>query len=74
MLGAGAQTDVDADPDQVHPSDVQTCHHLGWRVAVVTRPAQRRRRRYSSGFKSCSIVGTNSLTVGWMCMVREIAV
>jgi NAD(P)H dehydrogenase (quinone) len=36
-LGAGAQTDVDADPDQVHPSDVQTCRHLGRRVAVVTR-------------------------------------
>ncbi|WP_172800310.1 flavodoxin family protein [Mycobacterium sp. IS-1556] len=36
-LGAGAQTDVDANPDQVHPSDVQTCRHLGWRVAIVTR-------------------------------------
>jgi NAD(P)H dehydrogenase (quinone) len=36
-LGAGAQTDVDANPDQVHPSDVQTCRHLGQRVAVVTR-------------------------------------
>jgi adenylate cyclase len=29
---------------------------------------------YGSGIISCSIVGTNSLTVGWMCMVREIAV
>ena len=28
----------------------------------------------SSGFISCSIVGTSSLTVGWMCIVREIAV
>jgi NAD(P)H dehydrogenase (quinone) len=36
-LGAGAQTDVDADPDQVHPSDVRTCRHLGWRAALVTR-------------------------------------
>lgn len=36
-LGAGAQTDVDASPDQVHPSDVKTCRHLGWRVALVTR-------------------------------------
>jgi NAD(P)H dehydrogenase (quinone) len=36
-LGAGAQTDVDANPDQVHPSDVQTCRHLGWRAALVTR-------------------------------------
>jgi NAD(P)H dehydrogenase (quinone) len=36
-LGAGAQTDVDVNPDQVHPSDVQTCRHLGHRVAVVTR-------------------------------------
>jgi NAD(P)H dehydrogenase (quinone) len=36
-LGAGAQTDVDANPDQVHPSDVQTCRHLGHRVAVVTQ-------------------------------------
>lgn len=36
-LGAGAQTDVDADADQVHPSDVATCRHLGRRVAVVTR-------------------------------------
>jgi NAD(P)H dehydrogenase (quinone) len=37
FLGAGASTDVDADADQVHPSDVQTCRHLGSRVAVVTR-------------------------------------
>jgi multimeric flavodoxin WrbA len=37
FLGAGAQTDVDANPDAVHPSDVRTCHHLGWRVAHVTR-------------------------------------
>lgn len=36
-LGAGAQTDVDANSDQVHPSDVQTCRHLGQRVALVTR-------------------------------------
>ena len=36
-LGAGAQTDVDAHPDQMHPSDVRTCNHLGRRVAVVTR-------------------------------------
>ncbi len=35
-LGAGAQTDVDASADQVHPADVQTCRHLGWRVATVT--------------------------------------
>lgn len=36
-LGAGAQTDVDANPDQVHPSDLRTCAHLGARVALVTR-------------------------------------
>jgi multimeric flavodoxin WrbA len=36
-LGAGAQTDVDANSDQVHPSDIQTCRHLGHRVALVTR-------------------------------------
>src|SRR6185369_9210977 len=36
-LGAAAQADVDADADQVHPSDVQTCRHLGYRVAMVTR-------------------------------------
>ena len=36
-LGAGAQTDVDADPDQVHPADIRTCEHLGHRVAGVTR-------------------------------------
>jgi NAD(P)H dehydrogenase (quinone) len=35
-LGAGTQTDVDANPDQVHPADVRTCEHLGRRVAVVT--------------------------------------
>jgi multimeric flavodoxin WrbA len=35
-LGAGAQTDVDADSDQVHPADVRTCEHLGRRVASVT--------------------------------------
>jgi NAD(P)H dehydrogenase (quinone) len=37
FLGAGAQTNVDAGPDQVHPSDVATCRHLGARVALVTR-------------------------------------
>jgi NAD(P)H dehydrogenase (quinone) len=36
-LGAGTQTNMDANPDQVHPSDVRTCEHLGHRVAVVTR-------------------------------------
>jgi multimeric flavodoxin WrbA len=36
-LGAGAQTDVDASPEHVHPADVQTCRHLGQRVALVTR-------------------------------------
>jgi multimeric flavodoxin WrbA len=36
-LGAAAATDVDADADRVHPSDVQTCRHLGFRVATVTR-------------------------------------
>jgi NAD(P)H dehydrogenase (quinone) len=36
-LGAGAQTDVDAEPDRVHPSDVETCRHLGRRVAAVAR-------------------------------------
>jgi NAD(P)H dehydrogenase (quinone) len=36
-LGAGAQTDVDASPDQVHPADVRTARHLGRRVADVTR-------------------------------------
>jgi multimeric flavodoxin WrbA len=37
FLGAGAQTDVDANPDALHPSDVHTCRHLGGRVANVTR-------------------------------------
>ncbi|OBC07749.1 NADPH-dependent FMN reductase [Mycobacterium sp. 852013-50091_SCH5140682] len=37
FLGAGAQTNVDANPDQVHPADVATCRHLGARVALVTR-------------------------------------
>src|SRR5712672_1787166 len=36
-LGAAAQTDVDANADQVHPSDVRTCRDLGFRVATVTR-------------------------------------
>jgi multimeric flavodoxin WrbA len=36
-LGAAAQTDVDANTEVVHPSDVQTCRHLGYRVAMVTR-------------------------------------
>ncbi|MGJ6124513.1 flavodoxin family protein [Mycolicibacterium sp. Y3] len=35
-LGAGAQTDVDANADQVHPADVSTCEHLGHRVTMVT--------------------------------------
>src|SRR4029077_4474169 len=36
-IARGAQPDVHANPDQVHPSDVQTCHHLGRRVTLVTR-------------------------------------
>ncbi|MGE2688807.1 flavodoxin family protein [Mycolicibacterium pulveris] len=36
-LGAGAQTDVDAGPNQVHRADVQTCRHLGARVALVAQ-------------------------------------
>ncbi|WP_210115535.1 flavodoxin family protein [Mycobacterium sp. DL99] len=36
-LGAAAATDVDAGPDQMHPADLQTCRHLGHRVALVTR-------------------------------------
>ncbi len=36
-LGAGAQTDVDADPEDIHPADLRTCRHLGRRVATVTR-------------------------------------
>lgn len=35
-LGAGAQTDVDAGPEDVHPADLRTCRHLGQRVATVT--------------------------------------
>jgi multimeric flavodoxin WrbA len=35
-LGAGAQTNVDANPDEVHPADVRTCEHLGRRMATVT--------------------------------------
>jgi multimeric flavodoxin WrbA len=36
FLGAGAATDVDANPEQVHSADVATCRHLGQRVAEVT--------------------------------------
>lgn len=35
-LGAGASTDVDADPEAVHDADLRTCEHLGERVATVT--------------------------------------
>ena len=35
-LGAGAQTDVDAGPEDVHTADLRTCRHLGQRVATVT--------------------------------------
>ncbi len=35
-LGAGAQTDVDAGAEGVHPADIATCLHLGRRVAEVT--------------------------------------
>ena len=35
-LGAGAQTDVDAGPQDVHPADLATFTHLGRRVAEVT--------------------------------------
>jgi len=36
FLGAGAQTDVDAGPEDVHPADIATCRHLGRRVAMVS--------------------------------------
>jgi NAD(P)H dehydrogenase (quinone) len=36
-LGAGAATDVDVNPNDVHPADVATFRYLGERVAVVTR-------------------------------------
>ncbi|OKH70733.1 flavodoxin family protein [Mycolicibacterium goodii] len=35
-LGAGAATDVDLDAASVHPADIETCRHLGARVAAVT--------------------------------------
>jgi NAD(P)H dehydrogenase (quinone) len=34
---AGTQTDADAAPDDVHASDVATCHHPGQRVTTLTR-------------------------------------
>jgi hypothetical protein len=52
---------------------VVIAHHSGFghtggrRGDATTQP-------WSSGFISCSIVGTNSLTVGWMCIVRAIEV
>ena len=68
-LGAGAATDVDVDPDDVHPPTSGR---------AITRAPRRdghpAAQSWSSGVSSCSIVGTSSLTVGWMCMVREIAV
>lgn len=36
FLGAGAQTDVDAGPEDVHPADIRTCAYLGQRVATVS--------------------------------------
>jgi len=36
-MGAGAQTGVDADSDDIHPADLRTCRHFGQRVATVTR-------------------------------------
>lgn len=36
-LGAAAASDVDTGPDQMHPADLRTGHHLGQRVAAVTR-------------------------------------
>jgi NAD(P)H dehydrogenase (quinone) len=36
-LGAGASTNVDADPTAVHEADLRTCEHLGHRVATVSR-------------------------------------
>ena len=56
---AGVHRDVCADAAGPAPS--------GAHIGAAAQP-------WSSGFISCSIVGTSSLTVGWMCMVREIAV
>ncbi len=33
-----------------------------------------RRESHSNSLNSCSIVGRNSLTVGWMCIARAITV
>ena len=69
-LGAGAQTDVDAATGRRAPvrcQDVPPPRTSGRAGDPAAQP-------WSSGFISCSIVGTSSLTVGWMCIVREIAV
>ena len=60
FLGAGAQSDVDAAPDQVHPADVRTCRHLGRRVALVTRQLNVGRSASPAASFRRSIVGTNS--------------
>ena len=54
-LGAGAQTDVDANPEQVHPSDVRTCHHLGRRAALVTRQLNLGRAASSPAASSAAV-------------------
>ena len=41
---------------------------------VVKRNRPRRMAAQASGLSCCSRVGKSSLTVGWMCMAREITV
>ena len=41
---------------------------------VVNRNRPRRMAAQASGLSCCSRVGKSSLTVGWMCMAREITV
>ena len=40
---------------------------------ALNAATQPRTHAFSSGLSCCSKVGTSSATVGWMCMVREMA-
>ena len=69
-LGAGGQSDVGrrrGSGASLRCRDVPPARS-------ARRPGHPAAESRSSGVISCSIVGTSSLTVGWMCIVREIDV
>ena len=61
----------------VHRGDTETTENIISRITFCVlhvSVVNLLRLRYDSGFRSLSMVGINSDTVGWMCMARDTTV